>query len=385
MQQSKEFYSDFTILLPCLNEVETLPNVLKKCLNSISKSSFSGTIIVADNGSTDGSKEYVVSQGIELIEVSTRGYGAALLAGIQTAKSKFVVMADADDSYDLDNIEPFLLELNAGCDLVVGNRFRGGIAPGAMPFLHKFLGNPILSWLGKLFFQVPVDDFHCGMRGFGRKKILSLDLRAPGMEFASEMLVKAKLHNLRIKEIPTRLFVDGRTRAPHLRTWRDGWRHLVFLLSASPRWLFLYPGLFFLTLGMLITSFTAFGNFSVFGIELGVHAFLVGISVLLVGIETCLLALIARAFAGKYGFLPENISSNKMAKAFTLERGVVLGFLLILLGLGFLIALFSSWQTSGYKFADFESSFRLSGAIILFIISGLQVLFASFLAAMVQS
>ena len=230
---------ELTILMPCLNEAETLSICIKKAKESLSRCGIIGEVLIADNGSTDDSVKIAEAHGARVIHVPVRGYGAALLHGIKAANSEYVIMGDADDSYDFSRIEPFIEKLRAGIDLVLGNRFHGGIAPGAMPFLHKYLGNPVLSFIGRLFFKIPVEDFHCGLRGFKRDSILGLRLSTPGMEFASEMVVRAALTGLSIAEVPTTLSPDGRSGSPHLNTWRDGWRHLRFLLMFSPRWLFL--------------------------------------------------------------------------------------------------------------------------------------------------
>jgi hypothetical protein len=242
---------ELTVVLPCLNEAETLVTVIEKAQKSLASLGIAGEVVVADNGSTDGSQDLARAAGARVVDVPVRGYGAALQAGIAAAQGRFIIMGDADDSYALEDLGPFVEALRGGADLVMGNRFAGGIAPGAMPWLHRYLGNPVLSFLGRLFFRIPVHDFHCGMRGFSREAIRSLDLQTTGMEFASEMVVRAALSNLRIVEVPTILRPDGRSRAPHLRTWRDGWRHLKFLLAFSPRWLFLYPSLVLLGLGTL--------------------------------------------------------------------------------------------------------------------------------------
>ena len=230
---------ELTILMLCLNEARTLAHCIDKARSFLTRAGIDGEIVVADNGSTDGSRTFAQSHGARVIEVATRGYGAALIAGIRAAQGRFVIMGDSDDSYDFSRLDGFVAALRNGAQLVTGNRFEGGIAPKAMPRLHRYLGNPVLSGIGRVFFRTPVRDFHCGLRGFERNAILALDLCCPGMEFASEMVVKASLHGLRIAEVPTTLSPDGRGRPPHLRSWRDGWRHLRFLLIHAPQWLFL--------------------------------------------------------------------------------------------------------------------------------------------------
>ena len=240
---------EVTILMPCLNEAETVGTCIGKAQRFLAQADIFGEVLVADNGSTDGSREIAEKRGARVVEVRDRGYGAALIGGIDAANGRYVIMGDADDSYDFSALMPFIERLRDGADLVMGNRFKGGIAPGAMPLLHRYLGNPVLSWIGRLFFHINVGDFHCGLRGFRRERMSALNLRTTGMEFASEMVVCAALAGYRIDEVPTTLSKDGRSRPPHLRTWHDGWRHLSFLLIYCPKWLFFYPGLFLLALG----------------------------------------------------------------------------------------------------------------------------------------
>jgi glycosyltransferase involved in cell wall biosynthesis len=368
-----------------LNEAETLDAVIAKSLLSIRNSGFDGEVIVADNGSVDGSQKIALRAGAKVISVPIQGYGAALQAGIAAAQGIYVVMGDADDSYALDNLELFFKKLDEGFDLVMGDRFAGGIEKGAMPWLHKYIGNPFLSWLGRLFFSVPINDFHCGLRAFKRESILNLKLNSNGMEFASEMVVKASLNNLRIAEVPTTLKPDGRSRAPHLRTWRDGWRHLIFLLAASPRWLFLYPGLLFLTMGTLGVLATARGAISVGTVYLDLNTFLLSIGFLLVGLQTTLMGILARVFSTHHGMLPSSGSLSRFDRHFTLERGMLCGLVLILLSLLGLIYLFSDWTGSGFATLDVGNSLRISSTLILFFVSGIQLLFASFFASMIQA
>ena len=240
---------ELTILMPCLNEAETLAFCIRKARLFLSRTGISGEILIADNGSIDGSRTIAESLGARVVLVANRGYGSALRSGIRAAHGRFVIMGDSDDSYDFSLLDDFVEKLRGGCQLVMGNRFTGGILPGAMPPLHRYIGNPVLTAIGRLFFRSPCRDFHCGLRGFERSAILGLDLQSPGMEFATEMVVKASVHNLRISEVPTTLSPDGRSRPPHLRSWRDGWRHLRFLLLFSPSWLFLYPGMALTFLG----------------------------------------------------------------------------------------------------------------------------------------
>src|ERR1700761_2702280 len=250
---------ELTILMPCLNEAETIEVCVRKAMGYLARSGVAGEVLIADNGSTDGSQGLGEALGARVVPVPQKGYGAALIGGIAAAKGRFVIMGDADDSYDFENLDGMVERLRGGADLVMGNRFKGGIAPGAMPPLHRYLGNPVLSFIGRLFFSIPVGDFHCGLRGFSRESMLKLGLQSPGMEFASEMVVKAALHELRIEETPTTLKPAGRSRPPHLKTWRDGWRHLRFLLLHSPRWLFIYPGVLLILLGLAGSAVLAHG------------------------------------------------------------------------------------------------------------------------------
>src|SRR6202042_2802529 len=260
-----------TILMPCLNEAETLAFCVRQAVAALRDNNIAGEVIVADNGSTDGSQKIATDEGARVVPVPIRGYGAALLAGIEAARGKYVLMADADASYDFGQLPRFLAKLEEGNDLVMGNRFSGEIKPGAMPPLHRYLGNPVLSYIGRLFFNIPARDFHCGIRAFRRDAMLDLNLRTTGMEFASEMVVKSSLANLRLSEVPTTLSPDGRSRPPHLRTWRDGWRHLRFLLLFSPRWLFLIPGATLLAVGMVLSVAVLPGPLVLGGITLDVN------------------------------------------------------------------------------------------------------------------
>ena len=282
---------ELTILMPCLDEAETLETCIRMARNFLARSNIAGEVLVADNGSTDGSQAIAVRNGARVVEVREKGYGAALLGGIRAAHGKYVIMGDADASYDFSRLEGFVEKLRNGYELVMGNRFRGGIAPGAMPALHKYLGNPVLSGIGRLLFRSPCKDFHCGLRGFNRESVMRLDLQTTGMEFASEMVVKATLQNLRIVEVPTTLSPDGRSRAPHLRSWRDGWRHLRFLLIYSPRWLFLYPGLCLSGLGLGLMAWLLPGPRFLFSAGFDVHTLVYASGMIVVGLQIIFLAL----------------------------------------------------------------------------------------------
>jgi glycosyltransferase involved in cell wall biosynthesis len=375
---------DLSIVIPCLNEAETLRTVVLKAQGSIQRSGLRGEIVVADNGSVDGSQEIAKKCGARVVNVPIRGYGSALTQGILEAQGRFIVMGDADDSYDFEQLTLFISKLEAGYDLVMGNRFLGGIEKGAMPWLHKYLGNPVLSWLGRLFFKIPVGDFHCGLRAFRRDSILSLSLKSTGMEYASEMIVKAALNRMKITEVPTTLRPDGRSRAPHLRTWRDGWRHLVFLLATSPRWLFLYPGLTFAFLGFVGISFTAWGEVAIGQLRFGTNTFLFSIAIALVGIQTILNAILVRVFSTRFGILPASKNVSRFERIFSLERGVLLGSMLVTTSIIGFAWLFTNWTGSEFSNLSVEAALRISGVVLLLGLSGFQILFASFFASILQ-
>jgi hypothetical protein len=306
------------------------------------------------------------------------------LGGIAEARGEFVIMGDADDSYALDDLGVFLKSLKAGNDLVIGNRFQGGIAKGAMPWLHKFIGNPILSWFGRLFFKIPIGDFHCGLRGFKTDSIRNLGLSSHGMEFASEMIVKTSLAGLKIAEVPTTLKPDGRSRAPHLRTWRDGWRHMIFLLAASPRWLFLYPGLALSGLGFFGMLVTSGGEINLGRFQLYLNTYFMALGLTLAGIQITLMAILVRIFSTDYGILPNSKKVSLFQKYFTLERGIIIGLNLIATAVIGFILLLLNWTGSGFEDLSASTSLQLTGLLVLSLVSGVQILFASFFAVIIQ-
>lgn len=328
MQQDTEL----TILMPCLEEAETIARCIRKAQDFLARSGVRGEVLVADNGSRDGSRQIALDEGARVVSVVEKGYGAALMGGIREARGRFVVVGDADDSYDFSRLMPFLEALRLGSDLVMGNRFKGGIEPGAMPFLHRYLGNPVLSFLGRLFFKVDVGDFHCGLRGFDRNRILALGLSTAGMEFASEMVVKASLRGYRISEVPTTLHRDGRTRPPHLRTWRDGWRHLRFLLVHTPRWLFLLPGCVLLAVGLFGMVIIAMHSVSIGGVNLDIHTLSYAGAATMLGVQMVLFAVLAKAVGMRSGWLPQAGPGPGLLAALTLERCLVTAALLFLAG-----------------------------------------------------
>jgi glycosyltransferase involved in cell wall biosynthesis len=335
-------------------------------------------ILIADNGSTDGSPDIARSSGARVVAVPLRGYGAALHAGIEAARGRFVVMADADDSYDFSEIAPFVEKLQAGYTLVMGSRFRGEIKPGAMPFLHRWLGNPILTGIGNLFFRNKLSDYHCGLRGFDKQAILNLNLRTTGMEFASEMVIKAGLAGLKITEIPIVLWPDGRSRPPHLRTWRDGWRHLRFMLLYSPRWLFLYPGFLLMFMGGLVGLWLLPGPRTVGQVTFDVHTLLYAALAILVGFQSVTFAVFTKIFAVVEGLLPEDPLLTKMFDYIVLEVGLAIGFILILIGLAGSIYAFTAWRMLSFGPLELTNTLRLIIPAVVSLTLGCQIVLSSF-------
>jgi Glycosyl transferase family 2 len=377
--------TELTILMPCLNEAETLATCIAKALSFLDRTGIDGEVLIADNGSTDGSQQIATKAGARVIDVPARGYGAALLAGIEAARGRYVIMGDADDSYDFAHLDAFIIALRAGNGLVMGNRFTGGIAPGAMPWHHKYIGNPVLSSLGRLFFGTRASDFHCGLRGFDRAQIIGLNLRTSGMEFASEMLVKATLSGLRVAEVPTTLQQDGRSRPPHLRSFRDGWRHLRFLLLFSPKWLFLYPGLALLAVGLFLGTLLVYGPVRITpAIELDEKSFLAAAMCILLGLQAVSFAVIGRRFATRYGFIPRSETFGGVLEALTLERLLIVAVILVLVGIGALFWGVSQWAAQ--HFGPFASAAALRAMIIALttLVAGLQLMMSAFMASMID-
>lgn len=373
---------ELTILMPCLNEARTLGVCIAKARTFLATHAITGEVLIADNGSTDGSQTLAVNAGARVVPIADRGYGAALRGGIQAAQGRFVIFGDADDSYDFSALLPFVEALRAGAEVVVGNRFQGGIGPGAMPFLHRYLGNPVLSWLGRLFFKVPLGDFHCGLRGLNRQAFAAVPLHTTGMEFASEMIVRSSLHGLRIREVPTTLQKDGRDRPPHLRTWRDGWRHLRFLLSFSPRWLFLYPGLAMILGGGALMLRLMYGPLRVAGVTLDVHTMLYAAALVLVGVQVTLFAIMARTYAITAGLLPADPLLKSLWKRITLETGLVLSAVFIVLGLAIGAQAVVGWRDRAFGPIDPVDTMRLVIPSMLLLVIGVQGCFASFILSL---
>ena len=376
--------SEVTILMPCLNEAETLAICVRKAKAAIVALGRPGEVLIADNGSTDGSQAIAAAQGARVVPVPIRGYGAALTAGVEASQSEYILMADADDSYNFGHLDRFVNALDGGKDLVMGNRFKGGIEPGAMPPLHRYLGNPVLSFIGRLFFHVPAGDFHCGIRAFRRSKILGLNLRTTGMEFASEMVVKASLTGLRIGEVPTNLKPDGRTRAPHLRTWRDGWRHLRFLLLYSPRWLFFYPGVLLTVVGALLSAWLLPGERHVGGLSLDVDSLTYALGILLIGVQITVFAVSAKVFGTREGFIPPNPTFENILEKISLENGLIFGVLLILAGIGIGIYAVAEWHAAGFGHLSATRMLRFTLPSATALMLGVETIFASFFLGLLQ-
>ena len=369
---------EITVLMPCLNEAETVGVCIKKALASIESLGVNGEVLIADNGSTDGSQEIAESLGARVVHVERKGYGNALMRGIAMARGKYVIMGDADDSYDFTNLGPFLEKLREGNDLVMGNRFMGGIKPGAMPPLHRYLGNPVLTGIGRIFFKSPAGDFHCGLRGFRREAVLDLDLRTTGMEFASEMVVKSTLHKLRISEVPTALQPDGRSRPPHLRSWSDGWRHLRFLLLYSPRWLFLYPGILLMVAGLVAGIVLLQGPVVVAGIGFDAQTLLYTAAAVILGFQAVAFAVFTKVFAISEGLLPEDPKLNVQKLKVSLERGLIVGAALILTGLVCSAYSVWTWKQVSFKVLNPAHTLRIIIPAVTALIIGVQIVFASF-------
>jgi glycosyltransferase involved in cell wall biosynthesis len=376
---------ELTLLMPCLNEAATVGRCVEKAKGYLTRSGISGEVLVADNGSSDGSQRLAQAAGARVIAVERRGYGAALQAGIAAAQGRYVIMGDADDSYDFSDLDGFVESLRAGNALVMGNRFKGGIRPGSMPFLNRYLGNPVLSFIGVLFFKSASGDFHCGLRGFDRNAIQALGLFMPGMEFASEMVVKAAVNGLRIAEVPVILHPDGRGRPPHLRPWRDGWRHLKFLLMHSPRWLYLYPGLIMTAGGLGLMALLAFaGSLSIGSIVLQVHSMLAAGIIGLLGVQTLSFAVLARQFAVREGYLPSTSILDRVRRWATMEKITLTGVIVLLAGLAGLLLSVLHWAMLDFGALDYTLSMRSVVPSLVAMGVGLQLVLSGFLSGILD-
>jgi glycosyltransferase involved in cell wall biosynthesis len=371
--------TELTILMPCLNEAETLEACIVKAKSYLERAGIDGEVLISDNGSTDGSQAIAERLGARVVAAPQRGYGAALGAGIQAAKGRYIIMGDSDDSYDFSQLDLFVAALRQGSDLVMGNRFKGGIAKNAMPPLHRYLGNPVLSTVGRVLYRTPVGDFHCGLRGFSRAAILGLKLNTPGMEFASEMVIKATLLGLKITEVPTTLSPDGRSRPPHLRSWRDGWLHLKLLLTFAPYWLFYYPGL--LLLGFGTATFTAlmFGPVQIGGVTFDIASLILATALVLTGYQMVCFYALAKVFAVRFNLLPTSASFENMRAKISVDKACMLGGLFLL---GSLIATISAvvfWGNAGFGSLDASIIARPAALAVVCASLGVQTITMGFL------
>ncbi len=369
---------ELSIVMPCLNEAETLSICIQKAQQSLLKHDVKGEILVADNGSTDGSQEIARKMGARLIEVQDRGYGSALRGGVAAARGEYIIMGDADDSYNFSELSPFIQKLREGYDLVMGNRFEGTIKPGAMPALHKYVGNPVLTGIGRLLFSSQTGDFHCGLRAFRKDALEKLNLRTTGMEFASEMVVKATLHRMRVAEVPITLYPDGRSRPPHLRSWHDGWRHLRFMFLYSPRWLFLYPGLMLMIIGAMISVWLLPGPKTIGTVTFDVNTLLYGGLAIIIGFEAINFAVFTKVFAISEGLLPEDPRLNKVFHYIKLETGLIVGIVLVLAGLLGSIYVLDIWKTRSFGPLEYSHTLRVVIPAGISLTLGSQTILSSF-------
>lgn len=370
---------ELSIVMPCLNEAETLAICITKANNWLKNNGVKGEVVIGDNGSTDGSQKIATDLGARVINVPTKGYGSALMGAIEASYGKYVIMGDSDDSYDFGNLTLFVQELRNGYDLVMGNRFKGGVAKGAMPFLHRYLGNPVLSFIGRLFFGSKARDFHCGLRGFRQDIVSVLNLRTTGMEFASEMVVKATIFHLKITEVPTTLSPDGRSRPPHLRTWRDGWRHLRFLLIYSPRWLFLIPGVFLMLFGFVLSLLIIQKPLNIIGnIHLDTNTLLYAGAFMIVGFQAFIFGIFTRAYAEQAGFLPQNDKLIRWLEIVSLEKGLIAGLIIFFAGIFGTFHSLTLWNKVHFGQLDYPSILRIVIPSVVAIILGLQTILSSF-------
>jgi hypothetical protein len=369
---------ELTVLMPCLNEAETVATCVGKAQRFLAEHGVAGEVLVADNGSTDDSRRLAEDAGARVITVADPGYGNALLGGIAAAGGRYIIMGDADDSYDFTALMPFLDHLRAGADLVMGNRFQGGIAPGAMPLLHRYLGNPVLSAIGRLFFHSRIGDFHCGLRGFRRSSMLSLGLQASGMEFASEIVVKATLAGQRVEEVPASLARDGRSRRPHLRSWRDGWRHLRFLLLYSPRWLFLIPGSVLFGIGLATDIAAVPGRMMPLSPPFDLTTLVVASALIIIGFQALLFAVFTKAYASVEGFLQQRSWLIRVLAGSSLEHGLMAGGLLATFGVAGLAAAVARWHAAGADHFSYEAGLRLVVPSLTALVLSCQVILGTF-------
>jgi glycosyltransferase involved in cell wall biosynthesis len=375
---------ELSVVMPCLNEAETLEACIVRIQQALLDHRITGEVIVADNGSTDGSVDIALRAGAIVVPVSAKGYGSAINGGVQAARGTYVIMGDADSSYDFYEIPVLLAKLREGSELVMGNRFKGGVKTGAMPFLHRYLGNPVLSYLGRLFYGIPIGDFHCGLRGFKRTAYHHWNLRTTGMEFASEMVVKAALSNTAIAEVPVTLSPDGRSRAPHLRTWQDGWRHLMFLLIHSPRWLFLIPGIALFTVGLFLFLLVLPQPLELGGFGLDIHSLLFGMTMMIAGFQATAIGVVSRIFAAKIGTKQTTRRIERLAAPKTINLLIFVGALLIIVGFfGFVYSVFF-WEQRSFGGLDPRKMIRLVVPFMLCFLMGFQSVVTGFFISIVN-
>ncbi|HXH50495.1 MAG TPA: glycosyltransferase family 2 protein [Terriglobia bacterium] len=369
---------ELSIIMPCLNEAQTLASCIRKAQGYLQRSGVSGEVVIGDNGSTDGSQEIARNLGARVIDIPVRGYGAALLGATVAARGRYCIMGDSDDSYDFENLDGFVQSLREGNDLVMGNRFKGGIRKGAMPWKHRYIGTPVLSAIGRNFFHASVGDFNCGLRGFSKDAFERMDLRTTGMEFASEMVVKAALLRMKVSEVPTVLSPDGRDRPPHLRSWRDGWRHLRFLLMYSPRWLFLYPGMLMFLAGLVVAAILLPGPVVIHGIGFDVHTLLYAFTAALLGFQFVAFAVFTKVFAITEGLLPPDPRLTRVFRWVKLETGLVIGGLLVAFGLGGSIFAVSNWARESFGALDPDRMLRIVMPAVFAVALGVQIVCSCF-------
>ena len=364
---------ELTILMPCLDEAETIEACIREANGFLEANGIVGEVLIADNGSTDGSQSLAEALGARVVPIEQRGYGSALLGGIEAARGEYVAMADADGSYDFSSLGPFVEKLRQGADLVVGNRFRGGIEDGAMPALHRYLGTPVISFLGRVFFPISLGDFNCGLRAARTKSLVALDLQTTGMEFASEMIVRASLNGLSIEEVPTTLRPDGRTRAPHLRTWSDGWRHLRFMLLFSPRWLFQIPGLVLVLVSAMLGAALCVGEVAVGSVTLSSGSLVLCGGGFIVGVQALQFDTITRAYSLTEGYRPLTEKSRRALSRVTFERGLLFGTMLVALGVAGLGLAFNGWRLVSFGNLTTSHELRIVVPSMVAVVGGFQV------------
>lgn len=373
---------ELTILMPCLNEAETLAVCIQKAKRFLNENHIEGEVLISDNGSTDGSQEIAQKEGARVVVTETRGYGSALINGTKEAKGTYVIMGDADDSYDFLNLMPFLEKLREGYDLVMGNRFAGGIEKGAMPWSHQYIGNPVLSFIGRLFFKSRIKDFHCGLRGYNREAILNLQLQTTGMEYASEMVVKSELNGLKIAEVPTILSKDGRSRPPHLRSFRDGWRHLKFLLMYAPNWLLLYPGLLILFLGIILGTILLINEISIKEVHFGIHTLLYCACAIILGLNLLQMYLIVKVYAYNHSFIPKG--QTDWNKKIHEDRFSFIGMIAVIMGIVLSIIALHSWRVTNLGNLIPENTMRIVIPAVVCLSVGVQLICTGFVIGMMK-